>query len=270
LLPLSTIGRLILARVLAWAGQVLTRRSVLEQALCTQYTFGTLSLPGTTMTAIHETAYPRIRSNLTDKDLRAVRQEVDRLKTLYDGFHYRELARILFITFGTPIDHKTVKTLWQASPVACQGHLALWDYHAQPDRYQARLQVIQLYDRGGEKVSSSRFLHVSRPTVDAWIPRFEPEHFAGRVDRSRAPKAPVRKIWLPLMVQVYHLQKAQPDAGAFRSWSLLARSDVSVRTIGRVMALNRLVYDDIPHVRRPGVKPAPAPHPYKARYRHQY
>ncbi len=28
--------------------------------------------------------------------------------------------------------------------MACQGHLALWDYHAQPDRYQARLQVIQL------------------------------------------------------------------------------------------------------------------------------
>jgi hypothetical protein len=25
----------------------------------------------------------------------AVRQEVDRLKTLYGGFHYRELARIL-------------------------------------------------------------------------------------------------------------------------------------------------------------------------------
>jgi hypothetical protein len=36
----------------------------------------------------------------------AVRQEIDRLKVLYDGFHYRELARILFITFGTPIDHK--------------------------------------------------------------------------------------------------------------------------------------------------------------------
>jgi hypothetical protein len=64
----------------------------------------------------------------------AVRQEIDRLKALYDGFHYRELARILFITCGTPIDHKTVKTLWQASAVACQGPLALWDYHAQPDR----------------------------------------------------------------------------------------------------------------------------------------
>jgi hypothetical protein len=27
------------------------------------------------------------------------------------------------------------------------------------------------------------------------------EHFAGLVDKSRAPKAPVRRIWLPLMVQ---------------------------------------------------------------------
>jgi transposase InsO family protein len=200
----------------------------------------------------------------------AVRQEIDRLKTRYDGFHYRALARILFITFGTPIDHKTVKTLWQASPVACQGHLALWDYHAQPDRYQARLQVIQLYYRGWDKVSISRFLHVSRPTVDAWIRRFASEHFAGLMDRSRAPQTPVRKMWLPLMVQVYHLQRAHPDAGEFRSWNLLARSDVSVRTIGRVMALNKRLYEDIPHVPKRGVRPAPGPHPYKASPRHQY
>jgi hypothetical protein len=45
---------------------------------------------------------------------------------------------------------------------------------------------------------------------------------------------------------------------------------MSVRTLGCVMALNRLVYDDMPHVRRQGVKPAPGPCPYKARYRHQY
>jgi hypothetical protein len=40
------------------------------------------------------------------------------------------------------------------------------------------------------------------------------------------------------MVQVYHLQKAHPDAGEFRIWSLLARPDLSVRTVGRIMALN--------------------------------
>ena len=200
----------------------------------------------------------------------AVRQELDRLKALYDGFHYRELARILFVTCGVSIDHKTVKALWQASAVACQGHLGLWDYHAQPDRYHARLQVVRLYYRGWDKVSISRFLHVSRPTVDAWIRRFETEHFAGLMDKSSAPHAPARKVWLPLMVQVYHRQKAHPDAGRFRLWSLLARSDVSERTVGRIMALNKLVYPDIPHVPAQGVRQTPGPHPYKASHRHQY
>jgi hypothetical protein len=62
--------------------------------------------------------------------------------------------------------------------------------------------------------------------VDAWIRRFEAEHFAGLVDKPRGPKAP-RKVWLPLMVQVYHLQKAHPDAEEFRIWSLLARPDTA-------------------------------------------
>jgi hypothetical protein len=185
----------------------------------------------------------------------AVRQEVDRLKALYDGFHYRELSRILLVKTGYPIDDKTVKKLWQRSPVSCQGHLGLWNYH--------------LYYQSWEKVSISRFLQVSRPTVDAWIYRFEAEHFTGLVARSRAPQAPVRKIWLPLMLQVYHLQKAHPDAGRFRIWSLLARSDISERTVGRIMALNKLVYDDIPRVPKRGGKRVPGLHPYKASHRHQ-
>ncbi|MDQ3829843.1 MAG: helix-turn-helix domain-containing protein [Candidatus Tectomicrobia bacterium] len=199
----------------------------------------------------------------------AVRQEIDRLKALYDGFHYRELARILLVKVGYPIDDKTVKKLWQQSAVRRQEQLDLWDYHTHPDRYQARLQVVKLYYQGWEKVSISRFLHVSRPTVDAWIQRFEAEQFAGLVEKRRGPTAP-RKVWLPLMVQVYHLQKGHPDAGEFRIWSLLARPDIAVRTVGRIMALNRLVYDDIPHVPKRGVKRIPGPHPYKASHRHQY
>jgi transposase InsO family protein len=199
----------------------------------------------------------------------AVRREIDRLKALYDGFHYRELARILFIKFGEPIDHKTVKAMWHESPVSVQGRLDFLEYHAYADRSQARLQVIKLYFQGWNKGSISRFFHVSRPTVNAWIQRFEAEQFAGLADKKRGPQHP-RKVWLPLMVQVYHLQKAHPDAGEFRIWSLLARSDVSVRTIGRVMALNRQVYDDIPHVPKRGVKHTPGPHPYKASSHHQY
>jgi transposase len=199
----------------------------------------------------------------------AMRQEIHRLKALYEGFHYRELARILFIKFRQPIDHKTVKAIWQASPISPQEQSERWAYHAYPDRTQARLAVVKLHYQGWEKVSISRVLQVSRPTVDAILTRFDREHFAGLADKRRGPKAP-RKRWLPVMVQVYHLQKAHPDAGEFRIWSLLARADVSVRTVGRIMALNRLIYEDMPHVRRKGPKPPPQPHPFKARRPHEY
>jgi transposase len=200
----------------------------------------------------------------------AVRQEVDRLKALYPGFHYRELARILSYKFETHINDKTAKHLWMRSEVSPQGHLPLGTYHTQPNRSEARLQVITLYAQGWEKRSISRFLQVSRPTIDAWITRWETEHLAGLLDKSRAPKAPARKVWLPLMLRVYHLQKRHPDAGGFRIWSLLATSEISVRTVERIMALNRQLYEDIPHGRTPGAKPPPQPHPYKAVAPHQY
>ena len=55
----------------------------------------------------------------------AVVEELARLTALYPRFHSRELARILFCTTGYRIDHKTVKRLWQASPLAAPGMLPL-------------------------------------------------------------------------------------------------------------------------------------------------
>jgi transposase len=171
--------------------------------------------------------------------------------------------------FDYPIDDKTVKQLWLQSPVAAAEQLELWTYQAHPDRAQARLQVVKLYYQGWDKLSMSRFLQVSRPTVDRWIRRFEAEHLAGLIDKKRGPKSP-RKVWFPVMVEVYHLQKRHPDAGEFRIWSVLARSDLSTRTVGRIMAINKKVYDDIPHVDKKGPKPQPKPHPYKAARPHEY
>jgi hypothetical protein len=161
-------------------------------------------------------------------------EEIGRLKALYDGFQYQELVRIVFCKLGYRMTDKTARKLWQQSPPASQGALPLGDYHSHPDRSEARLEVIKLYSQGWNKLSISRFLHVSRPTVDMWIRRFEDEHFAGLVGRPRGPQAP-RKVWFPVMVAIYHLQKAHPDAGEFRIWSLLANDDISVRTVGRVM-----------------------------------
>jgi hypothetical protein len=86
----------------------------------------------------------------------AVRQEVDRRNALDNGFHDRELARILLVTTGSPLDEKTVKKPWQRRPVSCQGPLGRGHDHRHPDRSQAGLQVIQLSDQGWEQVSISR------------------------------------------------------------------------------------------------------------------
>jgi transposase len=199
----------------------------------------------------------------------AVVEELARLKALYAGFGYRELARILWHKTHERIDDKTVKKLWHQSPTPVQGELPLRTYHSHPQRYQGRLAVVKLYYQGWTKRSICGFLQVSRPTVDRWIARFEAEHFAGLLGHKPGPQSP-RKVWFPLMVKVYHLQKAHPDAGEFRIWSLLAREDISVRTVGRVMALNRQLYDDSPPQRKHEPKPPPQPHPYKATRPHQY
>ena len=199
-----------------------------------------------------------------------VLEEIGRLKALYAGFQYQELVRIILCTCGYRLTDKTAKRLWQQSPAAPQGTLPLGDYHRYPERATARLEVLQLYAQGWNKLSISRVLHISRPTVDRWIHRFEAEDLAGLVDRPRGPRAP-RKVWFPLMVAIYHLQKAHPDAGAFRIWSRLANETIAVRTVGRVMALNRQMYDDIPPPQgAKGPKKPPQPHPYKATAPHQY
>lgn len=199
-----------------------------------------------------------------------VREEIARLTGLYEGFHYRELVRIIWWSLGTRITDKTAKQLWQQSPAKRPGALPHVSYHGQPDRTAARLEVVQLYAQGWNKDSMSRFLQVSRPTVDRWMQRFEAEDLAGLVDRPRGPRAP-RKVWFPLMVAIYHVQKAHPDAGEFRIWSLLANDTMAVRTVGRVMALNRQVYADIPPpqgVRGP--HQPPQPHPYQAHAAHEF
>jgi hypothetical protein len=194
----------------------------------------------------------------------AIRQEIDRLNALDAGVHARDLARLLRVKTGSPLDDKPLQTLWQPSPVSWQGPLGLWNSPRPPDRDQARLQGMQLASRGRAQGSIRRVLQVSRPTVAAWIRRCEAEPFTGLVGRSRAPQAPVRKIGRPRLGQGSPPQKAPPDAGRFRLWSLLARSDLSERTVGRLMALHKRRDADSPPVPRQGGRRVPGLHPDNA------
>jgi len=197
--------------------------------------------------------------------------ELQRLKGLYAGFGSRELARIIFHTTMHRLTGQTAQRLWERLPPATPPPRPLLDYHSHPERAHARMEVITLYAQGWSKRSISQFLQVSRPTINTWIARFEADNLASLEDRSRAPKTPVRKAWLSAMVEIYHLQKRHPDAGGFRIWSLRGKTDLSVRTVERIMALNRQVYKDIPGTEwQRAPKAAPQPHPFKASAAHEY
>jgi hypothetical protein len=101
---------------------------------------GMLGLLPATMEVVHAGRRRRVPE--------AVVVEIARLKGLYAGLGYRELARILFYTLGERIDHKTVKTLWQQSVVPTPTQLPLLDSPSRPERYQVRVQAIKLYTQG--------------------------------------------------------------------------------------------------------------------------
>jgi hypothetical protein len=197
--------------------------------------------------------------------------ELQRRKGLYAGFGARELARIIFHTTMHRMTGQTAQRLWDRLPPAAPPPRPLLDYHSHPERAQARREVITLYAQGWSKRSISQWLQVSRPTINLWITRFERDNAASLADQSSAPHTPARKVWLPVMLEIYHLQKRHPDAGGFRIWSLRGKSDLSVRTVERIMALNRRVYTDIPGTEALHAPPAvPQPHPFKATAAHEY
>ena len=195
--------------------------------------------------------------------------ELQRLKGLYEGFGFRELARIIFHTTMYRLTGQTAQRLWERLPPAAPPSRPLLDYHSHPERAHARLEVITLSAQGWSKRSISQFLQVSRPTITTWIARFERDNGASLEDKSSAPHTPARTVWLPVMLEMYHRQKRHPDAGGFRIWSLRGKTDLSVRTVERMMALNRQVYPDIPGTAGHHTpKAAPQPHPFKASAAH--
>ena len=197
--------------------------------------------------------------------------ELQRLKGLYAGFGARELARIIFHTTMHRITGQTAQRLWDRLPRPPLPPRPLLDYHSHPERAPARLEVITLYAQGWSKRSISQFLQVSRPTINTVACALRARQCGQLGGPEPAPKTPARKAWLPVMLEIYHLQKRHPDAGGFRIWSLRGKTDLSVRTVERIMALNRQVYPDIPGTARaPRPKAAPQPHPFKARAAHEY
>ncbi len=132
-----------------------------------------------------------------------------------------------------------------------------------------------MFYEGWNKKSIAGCLKLSRAHVYQILAAFEQDGFAGLEDqRTRPPDHPANQLTLPFLKEVLELQHAYPRAGPFRVKGLLEAEKgeaPSERTVGRVMALNRL-YHDAPGPWQSGddaeLNGVPKPLPYRPQFRH--
>jgi transposase len=202
-----------------------------------------------------------------------MRQAIVDLKATYTAFNLREIATICYIQFGRKPSHHTVQRVLaegpRPSPKIGSGSGRRYPPFAQiADPAERRLAMVRLHAEGWNVKSIAAYLETSRQTVHATLRRWIIEGVRGLDAKSHARTPGPRAADLRAMATIRTLQE-NPELGEFRIHAALKqmRIHISPRTCGRILALNRRLYQ-LP-------RPPKAPHakkemPFKAERRHQF
>jgi transposase len=197
-----------------------------------------------------------------------IRQAILQLKAEYAPLSPHEIAAICQARFGRRPSPHTVKRILAEEPLPAGVPRRFPPYHAIGDAAERRLAIIRLHTEGWTPTSIAGYLVIDRRTVSRTLQRWIDEGVLGLDDKSHARKGGVRKVDLRAMRAVRELQE-NPGLGEFRIHAALKQLgiDLSPRTCGRILALNRRLYG----LRGP-VRAArePKPMPFRASHRHQY
>jgi putative transposase len=190
------------------------------------------------------------------------------LKAQYAALRTPELATICFIRFGRRPSPHTIQRILAEEPVPLPAPRRFPPYDQIADPTERRLAVVRLHSEGWTIASIAGYLQTTRPTIYATLRRWIEEGIEGLADKPSSPKHPVRKADLAAMNAVRKLQ-VNPELGAFRMHAALLQLGIrlSPRTCGRILALNRQLYELLGPTKLPHV---PQEMPFKASRRHQY
>jgi putative transposase len=216
------------------------------------------------MASLFATPTPSQRRTLPPE----MRQAIRELYAEYPAFRPHELATICAARFGRRPSPHTVKRILAEEPPLVLLRRRYPPYHDMAEAAERRLAVIRLHSEGWNIKSIAGYLGIDRHTVYAILRRWIDEGVLGLDDKSRARKPGVRKVDLQAMAMVRELQE-NPELGAFRIHAALKQVgiELSPRTCGRILALNRTLYGFGTPPRTPHV---PKEMPFKATRRHQY
>lgn len=197
-----------------------------------------------------------------------IRRMIVELKAEHPKLNDNEISNIVYVRTGRRLGKHTASRVLAEEVVPLKLSRLFEPYHGSPDRTEAREAVVTLHLDGWSVKAIASYLRVSRTTVYRVLGRWIEEGDAGLQDRPPGRPKGVRKLDLATMDFIRRSQE-NPELGAFRVDAALEQkrgAEVSVRTVGRVMAVHRDLYGLGKPKRSPRGK---AEMPFRAKRRHE-
>jgi putative transposase len=198
----------------------------------------------------------------------AIRRMIVELKAEHPKLNNNEIAKIVYVRTGRRLGKHTPGRVLAEGVVPLKLSRLFEPYHETGDVREARGAVVALHLDGWSAKAIASYLKVSRTTVYRVLGRWIEEGDAGLEDRKPGRPKGVRKMDLATMDFIRRSQE-NPELGAFRIHAALVQkrgTEVSVRTVGRVMAVHRELYG----LAKPKMSPREkAAMPFKAKRRHE-
>lgn len=198
----------------------------------------------------------------------AVRRMIVELKAEHPKLNNNEIKNIVYVRTGRRLGKHTAARVLSEEVVPLKLSRLFEPYHESPSRREAREAVVTLHLDGWSVKAIASYLKVSRMTVYRVLGRWLGEGEEGLEDRRSGRPKGVRKMDLAIMDFIRRAQE-NPELGAFRVHAALQQkrgAKVSVRTVGRVMAVHRGLYGLGKPKRSPYQKKEM---PFRAKRRHE-
>ena len=198
----------------------------------------------------------------------AIRRMIVELKAEHPKLNANEIANIVYVRTGRRLGKHTPARILAEEVIPLKLSRLFEPYHETEDVKDAREAVVALHLDGWSVKAVASYMRVSRTTVYRVLGRWTEEGEAGLEDRTPGRPKGVRKVDLATMDFIRRSQE-NPELGAFRVRAALEQkrgAEVSVRTVGRVMAVHRDLYGLGKPKRSPREK---AEMPFRAKRRHE-
>lgn len=172
-----------------------------------------------------------------------LRRLVVDLKAEHPPMNLGEIANICYVQTGRKPSKRTIKQVLDEEPIPLRLLRRYSPYHQMPEALERRTAVVRLHAEGWSVTSIASYLKTTRQSVYQVLKRWIEEGEEGLKDRPRGRPKGVRKVDLRAMNEVRKLQE-NPELGEFRIHAALKQIGINLspRTCGRILALNRKLY----------------------------